>query len=561
MAVALAIAPAGIASLAMVQARGQGTIRFVDVTAESGASLYYTAQDLPLPAGAAHVNGVAWADIDGDHRPDLFLTNDASRRPSSRPVLYHNMGGGRFEDITQRAGISMPLIAGGGATFADYDNDGDPDLFVATAGPNALFRNDGFLRFTDVTARAGLGDRGRGHSASWSDYDNDGDLDLYVANWDPCLASPTCTKPNGRDGFYRNEGDGTFTPVGEALLGVRGIAAGAFIGAWFDYDNDGDGDLLVVNDSRGNYIADPHHERHLLWRNDGPGGLAGWRFTEVAVAAGLGLTVNGMGVAFGDYDRDGSLDVYTTHMVDSFLLRNLGDGSFADVTAASGAEVADWTWGPLFFDADNDGWEDIFVAVGHGTRPAPSRLFRNRGDGSFEDVTASSGLGDRQDNRAVAYADYDNDGDLDLYLPRYGEADDEGIAEGGAWGHLLRNESAAGHWVELRLEGVASNRDGVGARVILAPAGGRPLVREVAIGTAVGASSDVRIHFGLGPLERVPVAEVRWPSGTVDRLPRLWVDRSYHVVEGRGAVDAAAPILLPAVFAGSRGEGQWARTS
>jgi hypothetical protein len=541
-AVAAGLGAAG--ALAATPADAPGTLHFTDVTAEAGARNAYTAQDLPMPDGASHVGGVAWRDVDGDGLPDLFLMNDATRRPASHARLLRNLGDGRFEDITVSSGITVPHLAGGGAAFADYDNDGAPDLYVATAGPNRLFRNDGRGHFTDVTEAAGVGDTGRGQSASWADYDGDGDLDLYVANWDRCVGNPYCAKPNGRDALYRNEGNGRFVDVAEELFGVEGIAAGAFVAGWLDADDDGDPDLLVINDSRHNALPDTHLERHVLWRNDGPGGPGGWRFTDVTLAAGMGLSVNGMGLAVGDYDRDGHLDVFTSNIRPAYLMRNLG-GTFVDVTDATHAWVLSWSWGATFLDVDNDGWLDLFVATGFGTFPKASRLLHNLGTGAFADVTAGSGVGDEQDNRAVAAADYDLDGDVDLYVPRFGEADADGYAQSEAWGHLFRNDTAGGHWLTLRLEGRASNRDAIGARVTVAPATGRPILREVMAGTAVGSSDEPVVHVGLGADARPPHVLVRWPAGEVEDLGHLEPDRAYSVVEGEGTGTPARALFLP----------------
>jgi len=454
--------------------------------------------------------GQAWGDFDADGLPDLYVTDDGGPN-----TLYVNRGDGSFELAGASAEVALPERASAGAVFVDYDNDGHQDLYVLNLGPNALFHNDGGRGFTDVTARAGVGDAGRGQTASWGDYDGDGWLDLYVANWFCDCGEPF---PHGNsDRLYHNEGDGTFTDV-TPLLGDPITGAG-FAATFLDYDDDGDLDIYLANDQgRPEPWETGETWRNVLWRNDGEG-CGGWCFEDVTVEAGADLRIDAMGLAVGDYDADGDLDIYVSnsppHMA---LLRNEGDGKFTEVAAAAGVTTdAGSGWGTTFLDYDLDGWLDVFLAVG----PGENRMFRNLGDGTFADVSHHCGVADPADTLGVASADYDRDGRVDLVVGHRG------------WGYeLYRNVTRAAvgaHWLALRLVGGGPvNRDAVGTRVRLRTSDGRSQMREVRCGTGLGAGDDLELHFGLGSAD-VEEVRIRWPDGTVETRRDLEADR-HHLV-------------------------------
>ena len=433
-----------------------------------------------------------------------------------------------------------------GCTAADYDNDGDPDLYITCYGPNILYRNNGDGTFTDVTALAGVGDPGVAMGTAFADYDMDGDLDLYVANYieyRPEL-NKHCARvkgiriycgpdafPTQPDVFYRNNGNRTFTDITEAV-GLLPDAARELGAVFFDYDNDGDPDLYVCGDMTPN----------LLYRNDGG------RFTEQGPLAGCsysdeGAVLSGMGVAAGDYDNDGLFDLFVTNhqREPNSLYRNLGNGLFADVTFGSGLGIpslSSLAMGTVFFDYDNDGDRDLFVANGHlddnvewfdagVTYAQPNQLFRNDGNGRFTEVTNSAGpgLALKQVSRGVAVGDYDNDGDLDLVVSNNNQP-----------AALLRNDGGnQNHWLALRLVGAGvpfSNRDGIGARIKVV-AGGLAQVDEVRGGSSWLSQNDLRVFFGLGEKRQVDLVEIRWPSGVVQQLRSVKVDQVLTVYEPR----------------------------
>lgn len=435
--------------------------------------------------------GQAWADVDGDGWLELLTVGGMV--PSQ---LWHNLGDGTFE----RSPLLDPyadVLATIGATFADYDNDGDPDLYLLRFGPNRLLRNDGPLGFTDVSAAAGVDWDARPASAAWGDYDNDSWLDLYIADGggDP-------------DTFYHNEGDGTFTEVTDLLPGASAFAT---YGVTFsDFDNDGDPDLYVANDKQvGNQ----------LWRNDGPG-CGGWCFTDVSAAWHADLVADSMGVAMGDYDNDLDLDLSVTDNHRHNVLRNMvetGAPGFVDVSDDVGVIFDAFGWGTIFFDYDNDGWLDLYVADANLGAGESSRLFHNE-LATFVEVTAGCGCAEPGWSHGVTHADYDHDGALDLAVGQRGLR------------HLLyRNRNTSGnHWLEVELHGGGPvNRDAVGARVWVATTSYRVLMREVELGSSVASQNSLRLHFGLGS-DEVAAIQIRWPDGTIEQPPppptdSLWV--------------------------------------
>lgn len=531
--------------------QAEPAIRFTDVTADAGIGFTHTsdrseARRLPETLGS----GVAWIDYDGDGLPDLFFVNggdlDALGSSTAPNALYRNRGDGTFEDVTASAGVGGRAGYGMGCAVGDYDNDGDPDLYVTCYGRNTLYRNDGDGMFSDATAQAGVEDSGWSSSAAWFDYDRDGHLDLYVchyvvydlnASYPPCVEQGVRTYCHPRhfegepDRLYRNNGDGTFTdatkPAGAVDLG--GMFDGKGLGVVAaDVTDDGYPDLYIANDDTPNYL--------FINNRDGT-------FTETALLAGCafsgdGVAQAGMGVDASDVDGDGRIDLFVTNLCyeTNALYRNLGDGLFVDATYA--AHLANESYlhvgfGTGFADFDNDGWRDLFVANGHIldnveqtsdtlTYAQRDQVFRSLGGGLFQDASAEAGeyFARRGASRGAAFADYDNDGDVDVVVTTSGGAP-----------VLLRNDSPrGGNWARVRLEGRGSARDGIGARVSVT-AGDRMDAQEVKTGSSYLSASDARLHFGLGGADRIDRLEVRWGSGGVQILQDLPANREIVVVE------------------------------
>jgi len=487
--------------------------------------------------------GVALLDVDGDGRLDVFFTNGARLEdpmpPGARPDkadaafwnrLYLQQPDGRFRDATVEAGLSGASQGGYGMGVAvgDYDNDGDPDLYVTNYGANVLYRNEGDGRFRDVTAEAGVAGGGWSVSAGFFDYDDDGRLDLFVVRYvdwsfetngycgEKKPGYRAYCHPDNYDGMtsllYRNTGDGRF----EDVSGESGIAAAAGKGlglAFADYDADGFVDVYVANDS----------VQSQLFHNLGDG-----RFEEVGLLAGVGFnedgkTFAGMGVDFADYDNDGRPDLVVTDLSNERyrLFRQSGDGSFQDLTHVSGLGVetsAFSGWSTRFFDYDNDGWKDLFVAQGHvmdtieKTSPnlrylQPPLLLRNEA-GRFTSVDAGAAFEREWAGRGAAIGDLDDDGDLDVVVSNVGQR-----------ALVLRNDGGNRRgWIGLETEGTASNRDGIGCRVKVVSASGA--TQYLSVQTAAGylSAGPPELRMGLGDSASASLVEVSWPSGVVQRL-------------------------------------------
>jgi enediyne biosynthesis protein E4 len=491
--------------------------------------------------------GVAVFDYDNDGLVDIYIVNGSTiaeakaAKHSRGSALYRNKGGGVFEDVTARAGVANRAW-GMGALAADFDGDGHQDLYVLNFGPNVLYKNNGDGTFRDVTAQSGLGDKRWSSAAAAADYDRDGDLDIFVANYlDYDLNNlptkgkfcsyqniPVSCGPRGLtgagDALYRNNGDGTFTDV-SARAGVGDTEGYYGLGAaWGDYDNDGDPDLFVANDNTPNY----------LYRNNGDG-----TFTDVAVEAGVAFSEDGreqagMGVEFEDLDNDGWLDLMVTNFSDDYntLYRNTGKGFFRDDSHRAGLVEDSWrdlSWGVGFFDFDNDGRKDVFVASGHiypqVDRAGANTTYRQRNKvylnaGSPKLIRAEAGLMAPKSYRGAGFADFNNDGSMDAVVSAID-----------ARPSLLINETPEKRsWLLVKLVGKGLNRDGIGARVTL-KAGGRTQVREIKAGGSYASTNDKRAHFGLGPASTADALEVRWPSGTVTRLKAVAANRILTIPE------------------------------
>ncbi|MFC1525218.1 CRTAC1 family protein [Candidatus Latescibacterota bacterium] len=521
--------------------------QFVETTQSAGIDFRYCngatgRKYMPEPMGS----GAAFFDWDGNGSLDLYIVNGAPLPPSPSEgapgnALYSNRGDGTFWEVTGEAGVGDHGY-GMGVAAGDYDNDGDQDLYITNYGPNVLYRNEGSQRFAEVTAAAGVGDAGWGSNTAFVDYDGDGDLDLYAANYlafdpsdnRPCRTGevPVYCDPTvyrGQSGvLYRNQGDGTFADVTVAagLYTDAGRQLGAVFG---DCDNDGDADLFVANDLQPNFY----------FVNNGDG-----TFADTGVIAGLayneeGVAGSAMGADLGDYDNDGDTDVIvaTFQWRPNTLYRNGGDGFFDDVTFAAhlGKESVPFlAMTAAFLDYDNDGHQDVFVANGHLDEnvadydPATSyaqrnQLFRNQGDGTFTEVSALAGPGLEVErvSHGAAFGDYDDDGDVDIFVS---DSDTPHCT-------LLRNDGGNGnHYLTIKMMGTRSNRDGIGARV-LAVAGDLVQTREVRSSYGYLSSNDVRVHLGLGEHSRVDRLEIRWPSGAVQVMVDVAADRQLTIVE------------------------------
>ena len=531
-------------------------IRFEDIAQKAG--VHFVTENCPTPEKHQPETmpaGIALFDYDGDGLLDIYLINGAEMpsmvktHPKYYNRLFHNNGDGTFTDVSERAGVTGTGY-GMGAAVGDFDNDGHPDLFLANVNGNQLFHNNGDGTFTDITAKAGLGGavyKGRkmwSIAAGWFDYNNDGLLDLFVANyceWDPHY-EPVCTGLNGRgychpgsfaplpNTLSRNNGDGTFTDV-SAETGISAVLGKGMGVAFADYDGDGFLDVFVANDNSPN----------LLFHN-----LGGKRFEEVGLEAGVafndeGVALAGMGADFRDLNNDGLPDIWHTAIENETfpLFINEGKGLFRN--AGQQSQLANLTrpmsgWSNGIVDLDNDGWKDLVVArsnvldnIGEVSRhfkyEEPNAVFRNLGNGQFEDVSATAGADFTlpAPHRGLAYGDLNNDGRMDLVVTSLG-----GPVS------VLRNVTQRGnHWILLRLVGTKSNRMGLGAQIRVITDDGRKLYNEATTSTGYAASSDPRVHFGLGKSSLIKEIEVRWPSGTRQLLHDVTADRVLEVTEPR----------------------------
>ena len=407
-----------------------------------------------------------------------------------------------------------------------------------------MFRNNGDGTFENFASRAGVADPDftyRSMGCAWGDYDQDGYVDLVIVRH---IHEENLDAIRGRDfasqvrpmALFHNNGDGTFTNrtsmLGDLTPNQRtsGPSFGNVWGAgfqptWLDFDNDGDPDLYVVNDF--GEFAEPN----VLWRNDGPDGDGGWTFTDISAESGTNAAIYGMGVAVGDYNLDGNLDLFITNLGDAVLFSNNGDGmTFSGAGGRTGNPLSVDTgkfreqlrvsWGTVFFDYDNDGDEDLYVASGfldddpnNNRTEQPNLLLRNDGDGGFTDVSSISGAADWGISRGVAYADFNGDGCLDLYVTNMGRSETRGERA-----RLFQNQCDwDNNWLIVKLVGTESNRDGIGARVTLT-AGGRSQIREVRAGSSSGSQNMLPVHFGLGKSPSVDSLTIRWPSGIVQTI-------------------------------------------
>lgn len=534
---------------ATLAAPAQTAPRFVDITAQAGIAFTHNSgragkKYLPETMGS----GCAFLDFDNDGNLDLLLVNSKDWTPRGRrslPALYRNLGGGKFRNATAGSGLDVEMY-GMGVAAADYDNDGRSDIYITALEGDRLFHNEGGGKFRNVTAASGLRNANFGTSAAWFDYDRDGKLDLFVANyvqWSVkadlwCsldgVSKSYCT-PESYKGvsskLFRNLGGGRFEDA-TAKARLADSSSKSLGVAVIDFNGDGWPDLFVANDTQPN----------KLYRNLGNGA-----FAEEGVAAGVAFAEDGvargaMGVDAADYDRSGRTHLLVGNFSNQMLglYRNEGNGLFVDEAPRSSvgrSSLLSLAFGVFFFDYDLDGWLDIFAANGHideeinRVQPKvkfaqPPLLFRNAGGGRFENFSFKLGpdLTKPLVARGAAYGDIDNDGDLDVLVStNHGKP------------VLFRNDAkAAGHqWLRVKLEGVKSNRDGLGAKVRVETAAGRQW-RIAHTGSSYCSQSEVALTFGLGKETAIKLVEVEWPSGQKDRISSPPAGRVLHIVEGRG---------------------------
>lgn len=536
---------------------------FTDVTQKSGLAsfLHHSGTEQKKYILEVPGSGVAILDYDNDGWPDIYLLNGSTldayrgKERAPRAALFHNNRDGTFTDVTAKAGVANERW-GFGVAVGDYDNDGWPDLFVTNFGQARLYHNNHDGTFTDVAEKAGVALNGWYTAATWGDYDGDGRLDLFVAgyvrfdvdhppepggngvsyNFCQYRGQTVMCGPRGlpgeHDHLFHNNGDGTFTDVSEKAGVSDPDGYYGFAAAFVDVDDDGKLDLVVANDSTPNY----------LYRNRGDG-----TFEDASYASGFALNENGreqasMGLAIGDYNNDGLVDLYVTNFSDDYntLYKNDSGGNFTDVSFQAGvgqATIPFLGWGTGFLDYDNDGWKDIFVANGHVYRGVDSLdwgttwaqrplLFHNRDGSHFDLVPAATGSGLARvvPARGAAFADLFNDGRVDVVLNNLD-----------APPLLLRNVvSSKNHWLGIKLiGGPRSPRDAIGATVFL-KANGVTQRADVISGGSYCSSSDLRLHFGLGAASKVDEAEIRWPSGAREKIKIAKVDRYVTIAEGKG---------------------------
>jgi hypothetical protein len=541
--------------------RPSGAIEYTDITNEAGIRFKHNSgafgkKYLPETIGA----GGAFLDYDNDGWQDILLVNSMdwpeNKKRKSFPALYHNNKDGTFTDVTQQAGLGVEMY-GLGVAVADYDNDGNDDIYITCVGPNHLFRNLSGGKFADVTAKAGVGDPGFSTSAAWFDFDNDGKLDLFVGNYvdwsvqtdqyctldqkNKSYCTPQTYKGQSAT-LYKNRGNGTFENV-TARAGVNDPAGKTLGVALLDYDDDGWLDLFVANDT----------EPNKLYRNNHNG-----TFTDNAVIAGVafseaGTARAGMGVDAADYDGSGKQSVVIGNFTNESiaLYHNDGSGLFTDEAPSSGigkVSAQSLTFACFFFDFDLDGLLDIFAANGHVSddisvvQPTvkyaqPPHLFRNKGKKKFEEITSKLG---RALNRAIvgrgaAYGDFDNDGDLDLLITT-----NNGPAR------LLRNDNAnQNDLLRVKTVGSRANRDGIGAKVVVKTSKGRSVFGMVRTGSSYCSQSELPLTFGLGKPEEgtTLTIEISWPGGQKETIPNIKPNQSLTILEGKG-ITLQEPIVF-----------------
>jgi enediyne biosynthesis protein E4 len=534
---------------------------FIDVAQKAGLTMknvfggVFTKQYIIETTGT----GAAIFDYDNDGWPDIFIVNGTTLNPTPGETpptnhLYRNNHDGTFTDVTQRAGL-VHTGWGQGVCVGDYDNDGYEDLYVTYYGKNVLYHNNGDGTFTDVSEKAGVAGTGKdwGTGCAFLDYDRDGKLDLFVSNYvdfdlktapkpgdrASCMwkGVPVMCGPRGlpwsKNILYHNNGDGTFTDVTQKAKIDKTYGHYSFSVSTFDYDDDGWPDIYVACDSTPSIL---YHNNH-----DGT-------FTDVAAVAGAAFNEDGkeqagMGSTIGDYNGDGRLDIFKTNFSDdtSTLYRNNGDGTFDDVTfdAGLGLHTKYLGWGTMFMDVDNDGWPDLLLVNGH----------------VYPEVDTQH-LGSDYEEPRILYYNNGNGKFTDISATAgpgiTTKSSSRGLAIGDLWNDgqlsavvsnmnempslLVNQVRNKNHWVEIKTVGTKSNRDGIGARIRV-HAGTRTWVDEVRSGSSYDSNSDRRVHFGLGTATQIDWVEIRWPSGLLERFDHLAADKIYTLTEGTGKAE------------------------
>jgi hypothetical protein len=529
-------------------------VQFIDVTAQAGIGFRHVHGG----SGTKYLvetmgSGAAFLDYDNDGDQDLYLVQSGDISKSQvtdyqlpfTNILYRNEGDGTFTDVTEEAGVGDKGY-GMGVVVGDIDNDGYSDIFISNFGSNLLYHNNGDGTFTDVTLKAGVGDDRWGCSAAFLDYDGDSYIDLYVTNYldftlgnhkfcgDPAKSIRSYCHPDHYNGvddiLYRNNGDGTFTDVTKesGVFNTEGKGLGVIC---LDYDNDGDIDIYVANDS----------VRNFLYRNNGDG-----TFTDVTLLIGAGYnedgkTEAGMGTDFADFDNDGYFDIFVTNLdyETNTLYHNDGGTYFTDLTFIKGlgeASINYVGWGTNFFDYDNDGDSDLFIVNGHvidninllnPSLKAAQRdfLFQNQGDGEFLETATLMGehFSVEKIGRGTAFGDYDNDGDVDLFITNSNDTP-----------NFLQNDGGnQNNWLMVKTVGQKSNRNGIGARITVV-SGDLTQMDEVKSGSSYLCQNDLRVHFGLGKRKVVDRLQIRWPSGLVETYKDVETNQFLIITEGEG---------------------------
>tara|TARA_Y100001968_G_scaffold275251_1_gene268868 strand:- start:1192 stop:2745 length:1554 start_codon:yes stop_codon:yes gene_type:complete len=489
-------------------------------------------------------NGIGVGDVNGDQREDLFLTGNLVNWGAVSNRLYINRGNGIFTEETLERGLptgvlevdpSVPAVTDNAPVFADYDNDGDQDLFLVGSTFNKLLRNDNG-NFTDVSDSSGFASEGSYSTGlALADYNGDSFLDVLVVNHVPAAlegGGEGQEEEGIADVLYRNNGDGSFSDVSH-LLPEPEVPGMGFAASWLDVDRDGDPDLYIVNDE--GIELQPNQ----LYRNDGLGSDGEWQFTNVSASCGCQIPMFGMGTAIGDYDRDGDQDLYLTnldHGGGEVLLQSQGDGMYIDVTLATSARSGNesnrtTSWGTEFIDIDNDGFLDLFTAFGSlmdphdqsSIIPAPNVLMRGNGI-NFQILESSGVESNPATSEGAAAVDYDLDGCMDLVVQNL-----DGQPA------LYRNRcEGSGSWVGFRLEGTRSNRDAVGAELRLTAEGITRSAQVFAGSTSVHSGRTKKLHFGLGQSNTIDAIEVAWPSGCLEQFKPPLPGCYYSLREGQG---------------------------
>ncbi len=543
-----------LSAICVAQTPTPAVPRFEDISRRAGLNVPHLSSPENRYIIESMSGGVGFIDCDNDGKLDILTINGSSveryRNGGDLMVtLYHQDADLKFTNITESAGLTRKGW-GMSVAVADFDNDGWNDLYISGFGGNVLYRNLGNCRFEDVTEKAGVRSSGFSVGSPWADYDRDGFVDLFVPRYvvidmdhlpEFGKDEKTCRfrgvmvqcgprgLPGESDFLFHNRGNGTFEEVSKRAgvddpLHYFGMSA-----VWGDYDNDGWPDLYVTND------GDPNQ----LYHNKGNG-----TFEEVGLLSGTALSVDGrekggLGADFGDFDRDGQLDIYVTNFVDeaNSLYWNQGKTGFTDVAASAG--IAQVTaplvgWGVGFIDFDNDGWLDLFTAHGHvypqmdqisygAGYKQPLLLFRNNRNRTFENISAQAGF-DRLPpaaHRGVAFGDVNNDGKTDLLILNVGEPPTL----------LLNRTETSNHAVLFKLIGTKSNKAAIGARVTVTTADGKA-IDEVRAGGSYMSQNDLRLHFGLGQQTVMSNVEIRWPSGATENYKDLAADFIYTITEG-----------------------------